>query len=456
MTQAESPEFKEDHPAPQAELPGHPPQETDPQELSFGEKAHSQDEFRDETPIESPEQPVSEQQLGPVQKSGLEENDSAAAETVISKSQAPKRQEKQTLQPKIDPSSALDSGEALDPVADTSDPLSTIVAQPGGEDKASDSPLGTLPESPSTQDGTTAISEPDLGSAVPLQAAWPVERREPPEAHLKTDHVRIPPEDTATTETELGSQTGHIQRALEDVPSAHPSDSTIEVVTPRRPRPTSAKLPTEPASSPTVIKHKQPEDGGETPTMVQPKGEIKPGSVTPSEHSLVQTEIGPLPSDLWDLIGQSPPQETNTPPTPTVQKTAEEPPGSVPTVVSAGQTDQPTIQRAITQESGQSSQGVDPNILTDPTILRDTPIVETSVSGSVPSAIPGTIQRTAVRSTPASPTQAPTRAPTEPEGAEGGEEEGEEVDIDALAKQVYAALKRRISIEWERHRGRNF
>jgi hypothetical protein len=58
------------------------------------------------------------------------------------------------------------------------------------------------------------------------------------------------------------------------------------------------------------------------------------------------------------------------------------------------------------------------------------------------------LQRAETAPAPEIPTAAPTEA-----GDEGKKPEAE-VDIDKLAREVYSELKHRLSIEWERLRGR--
>lgn len=115
----------------------------------------------------------------------------------------------------------------------------------------------------------------------------------------------------------------------------------------------------------------------------------------PTATTLVPTDIGGLPEDLWHLIGQQPP-------TPTGERAADPLPAS------------PTPTPAITHQ----------------VIQRESESEGTAETAVAPAG----------------------------EGAEAGSSddgpEKEEVDIEELSRQVYAELKRRLAADMERERGR--
>lgn len=175
---------------------------------------------------------------------------------------------------------------------------------------------------------------------VPLQEVWPVERKQ-------------------------SDVTAHMER----ISPARESDTPVEFIQPRQPRPA---LPAE-------------RPPGRGPAE-------RPQTEQVSDAQTVGTDIGPLPADLWQLLGRTPPSEQ--------AESREKAPAP--------------IQRR-TQKPPAGPEQV----------------------GQAPA-----VQREAAPEAPDSSTQA------------ADEEEDGEVDVDALARRVYAEIRRKLKVEQERIRPR--
>lgn len=265
-----------------------------------------------------------------------------------------------------------------------------------------DTLLAALPES--NLSDVTAVEPvaetPEVGS--PLQSVWPVQtvqRAEMP-AMLPAPVSPVTSPFPAATEPPVRPPTPQdfwVEERLATVPPGMPTDSSVPLLRPRRPRPL---RPTTPTAAMVDAPSLTAETGG---TAVPPTVQRQPEATV----GLVPTEIGALPPDLWTLIGQQPPAAMaptvdTPPPTPTVMAKREE---NGATAVAAT----PDLSEYIQLEEGGESG---------------------AVNGAT-TAVPG-------------------------EGGEETEEkkEGEEVDINELARQVYARLRGQLLIERERERGR--
>ncbi|MEZ4643594.1 MAG: hypothetical protein R3E31_12825 [Chloroflexota bacterium] len=141
-----------------------------------------------------------------------------------------------------------------------------------------------------------------------LEEAWPVRRRpgtpspEPAAAPTHTPQerpiVRIDPTETAAVQTKL-----------DKINPGRATASSVELHLPNRPRPTTA------------------------PARVQPKREAAQATTPPpptvadsgtpaTTAETIPTEIGPLPSDMWEILGDTPPTPDK-PATPTAVSTSE-------------------------------------------------------------------------------------------------------------------------------------
>ncbi len=138
---------------------------------------------------------------------------------------------------------------------------------------------------------------------MPLQTAWPVTRRKPAEVEPSQSQEKSP-EEHPLYPLELPSDESvkleKVERILEEVEAGQPTDSRVEIITPRRPRP---PLPPRPI-------HREPEPVEESvqkEQLAEPPAK-KPKAKAARAPEMIETGIGPLPSDLWGLIGQPVPQ----------------------------------------------------------------------------------------------------------------------------------------------------
>jgi hypothetical protein len=294
--------------------------------------------------------------------------------------------------------------------------------------------------------------------ANPLQDVWPVQENQPgtePDLSeqqlfstktnptLMSSSSRPPQPQKATVNSIENQDFDHIQRRLEKV-SASPSNSSIEYIPPRRPRP--LPLPTqtdlsaaqvqppidEPRSEkiadfpgqaePPFIQTKEvmsdqldnrqgeadqqprPSLPGPPPDLVQRKSSEDP------REEMYPTEIGALPADLWQLIGEKPPLPSQIPPTQGHPGRRAQP--AFPTTVAS------PVMRAVADRS--------PDPQSQTTIEKQTQIEENDSSSQM-------VQEAASEK-------------------EDGQSNAQEMDIQELAKKVYNEIKNRLAIEWERTR----
>ncbi len=255
---------------------------------------------------------------------------------------------------------------------------------------ATQPPASDLPRSSSVIQ--TKADDAPSPARPPLEAAWPVERREaaasapPPPLIVEPILPRHTPENA------------QVASALQAVAAERPSGSSVEVIPPRRPRP---------ANAPTLIQ-RAPEK--KAPPRQPPKPQPQQSA---ADVETVPTAIGPLPADLWRLIGD----------------------------------DLPMVMRAAVPETQ-----------TEPERLmaaqRSSAPPETSAPER-PQTQPAAIQATAATA------QAPTTTETtgsSPEAEAESETSAEtaEPDVDELARRVYSEIKRKLSVEWERMRGKKW
>ncbi|MCA9934696.1 MAG: hypothetical protein KC415_12265, partial [Anaerolineales bacterium] len=145
-------------------------------------------------------------------------------------------------------------------------------------------------------------------------------------------------------------------------------------------------------------------------------------TATAPQPTVVQTAVGPLPADLWSLLGQTPPasqmdtasqpvmrtfadNKTIDPQTSTTETTWLSPMPTRPETAVTSPVQQPVIQRV--------EDVLDPGT-GDPETSEATDTLDTFEKKTAKS----------------------------------------EINVDELAKQVYQQLKRRLSVEWERGRGK--
>jgi len=153
---------------------------------------------------------------------------------------------------------------------------------------------------PNAQNDLVDSSSPTEADTLPLEAVWPVQalQQRPTSA---APVQRMVSETTPEGGSGLGDEAPNIDKQsireqLKHVKTGQPTDSTVDVVAPRRPRPVRR------LSAPENVAHSaaiQREPAAQA--MVE---ESAPATET---TRLIETEVGPLPADLWQLIGASPP-----------------------------------------------------------------------------------------------------------------------------------------------------
>jgi hypothetical protein len=231
---------------------------------------------------------------------------------------------------------------------------------------------------------------------LPLQAAWPVHRID------QSSNLNHHPEmDELATESGPPAAdedlTPAIMRAL---PPAQPTSSAVEVITPRRPRPVGASW-SEPFQTPGSTRAM----AGEAAAAKSLQRAAEPSAVPLSsgEGALVATEIGPLPADLWRLLDQQPPGE----------------------LLAGVQNGLPVSQPLHDAAAGEH-------------LPAELP------SGVQPT--PAMLQRQMEAAVTAGAMPATRKSAAETPGSEAP------VDINELTRRVYAEIRRRLAVEWERTR----
>ncbi len=140
----------------------------------------------------------------------------------------------------------------------------------------------------------------------PLETMWPVSHVDAPaddspginDEPLVVDQSKLtipsrPPHSPAEAEA--------IQRKLGDVSALGKTDSSIELHLPRRPRP-----------APIQAKGDKPDPNKAFWDRLRQVSGEKPAESSPSIQRTVDTEIGPLPADMWEILGETPPAAADT------------------------------------------------------------------------------------------------------------------------------------------------
>jgi len=182
----------------------------------------------------------------------------------------------------------------------------------------------------------------------------------------------------------------------------------------------------QPPTTSNIQTAREPVPGGPDSNELVPS-ELAPSELVPSE--LVHTEIGPLPSDLWNLIGQSPPDS---------DAASTTIPTSEPMAAASG--DSHAAERTGIRPSTKSDLKAAPG---KPSADEAATVIENPMAPS-----PTTLQR--------QPAEHASTAAEETTTAETPEEEASEMEqeakINELARKVYDEIKRRLTLEWERAR----
>jgi hypothetical protein len=276
---------------------------------------------------------------------------------------------------------------------------------------------------PGPEGGTASFAEaetviaPRPAQPLPLEAVWPVRERDagpaaPPAGARMTTGASLPFVQRQTIQPEPTGEEVHT--LLRGVQPGQPTASAVELVLPRRPRP---NLPV----------------AAEPPGVALDASVQREAEASPAPPVMVPTEIGPLPSDLWTLLGQTPP-------------------ASEPGDAFAGPpiTSSPSVDSGRpAADSGRSAESVMRAIAEAERPSASAPQVTAEAPGQ---RLP--LSRVSQPQVSAAAPPAIQREPGPDETAEAGEAEAEAgVDVDKLARQVYAEVRRRLASEWERGRG---
>jgi hypothetical protein len=345
----------------------------------------------------------------------------------------------------------------------------------------------------------------------PLHEVWPVkETAQTPKRTVSTETAvepaKLMPADDkgdqptliiSAPELDEGTKEDELSTALRNVSPGQPTESSIELLPPRRPRPAIAPAPNQqradselleksPSESPVEeqeisgIKQLETIDRTETrsfeaPPLPLPRDEESTPSQPPAQEAIeqqtsfspptepdtsegkgpemVQTGVGSLPRDFWEYLGEEAPEPSTPPPTPT-------PPSSPLSLSTAPETQSQSRQK--------------PAVMSAPAALQ-------TAIRTPRSALPEeTLSRGETRSETSTPIL-DFQTPLQPTGLEsvldwvqrqdgssttsdaGGSEDSQdqddgsgtaELNIEELARQILPIIKRKLSIEWERNRGR--
>lgn len=316
--------------------------------------------------------------------------------------------------------------------AGKSSPPNLLPASPLADETALTKPADNLlsdetGESSGTEQPDRHVSQPEMEppetvtalQPLPLEAVWAVETlrepRNPNPPTLEESQEEIPGEEEIDRKAKNAhAEQSSVQRsvapdlivrsALQDVQPAQASDSGIEFIPPRRPRPPS---PAAGANTPVAENSAKPANISVPMNALQRQVETGSENET-AKPGMVPTEIGPLPEDLWNLVGEATPAAGN--------------------MVDASQE---------SPSSGETSIGA------MPAQVRNT--------APAPSSPGPAAQAPLVQRQVASDASAEAESATPDAGKDAvGEQANEEVNIEELARQVYSELKHRLGLEWER------
>ena len=216
-----------------------------------------------------------------------------------------------------------------------------------------------------------APTQPDTAPAqsLALEAVWPVQRLSAPTAFAPTATTDewVQPDFPASTAAEPSPvMTETVRRQLEATQTARPTDSKVDILAPRRPRPVlrSATAPVETVAGSAPVQRQSEEASlAVSSSPVRQTEAVQP--------ALVPTEIGPLPADLWRLIGAQPPVP---PPLVTATgPTATQPPVTAVATPTTGATQPSSIQMALVANAPVTVQPIQPALAVSVEPTRDEP-----------------------------------------------------------------------------------
>jgi hypothetical protein len=250
--------------------------------------------------------------------------------------------------------------------------------------------------------------EPKQLNALPLEAVWNVQRTEesePTEQPMsRPTRLHHTPADSALPKPVLQrselesdvSSSGFQNESSMDTDVTSEMRAPVEILAPSRPRP----APVNPVT-PSAVIQKQPQDQ-------------QAASPEAREDRLIETAIGPLPADLWQLIGQKPPESK--PQLPTHETMS----ASIPQQTESAKPQEEVIGHERTSQPAKPIKMVD-----FPAAVQRQPVAADASSSEQPRDV----------------SISSSQQIAEPE-----------LDVDELARKVYARIRQRLSTEWERLR----
>ncbi|MFO7680374.1 MAG: hypothetical protein R6X34_10010 [Chloroflexota bacterium] len=188
-----------------------------------------------------------------------------------------------------------------------------------------------------------SAASPTPAKQAPLESVWPVQQAAPERISDQPLVMRQPDAPIATEPAQPQEQIETIRSKLGGVSSSRQTDSSIELHLPRRPRPAVVQAKPQAEDPNKAFWNRLRKVEGKQPENVQ---------------RTVETEIGPLPADMWEILGEPPPGEmppgAAQPPTtsaaPDVQKQSAEP-DAFPTPPAAPQTGETAVPSFLAQAS---------------------------------------------------------------------------------------------------------
>jgi len=332
-------------------------------------------------------------------------------------------------------------------------------------------PQDVYEETPNAESNDETHDDDDsyaAGSSL-AQSGWVIQRTESETSRLDNSPNASAPlapilSNSETTEVQ-------IQQAINDIPAARATDSTVELVVPRRSRESilSAMHPNRIVTSDESVSNAQSDVAAKTslkePTSLQRKPSDTPlYSVLETQPEMIETEIGSLPSDLWEHIEHVPPSANVQ--REIVQKSESD--SSIEVLPTAGQmldAQASPVQKKTELESGQAPREI--SVLDTPEVVGHDKSVQNQVTEARNTGITSSnthlVQRlpeehavTLDSDIEDSGLEAELDAALPPatdvseEAESDGQSHPPEIDTDEIARQVYTQLKRRLAVEQER------
>ncbi|MCA9872507.1 MAG: hypothetical protein KC441_02600, partial [Anaerolineales bacterium] len=254
-------------------------------------------------------------------------------------------------------------------------------------------------------------TNPALPERLPLESVWPVRRDPAPPAAPSAGPDLPATERPLPTGPVLADQEEALVRAkLEDVHAGRASGSSIELHLPRRPRPDRLQRHPAPAANPQVIQ--QQADPAPAPTAVPAPVPPAEGIAPAADERVVETPIGPLPADMWEILGQPTPELASEPP---VERPGESS-GAVQRAIAAAE-DAPASKLPETAVSPAASAAPSPLRPAGQRLANQEPTPSAAApEGHPPAAPPESLPATG-DSTPAPPTASAVSAVSSPQPA---------------------------------------